>query len=113
METITVRKTRKKRNDRTHIIYELVCNGQSYIGITAKTCSTLNKSVISRFAKHTFRANTENKNWPLYNTMRKFGADSFEIFILDVVRGKKAAHTLECELIKTLRPALNLASVCK
>jgi hypothetical protein len=103
-------KFRKKRSDRTHIIYELVCNGQSYIGITAKTYPTVNASVISRFKKHTFRARTEDKQWPLYKTMRKFGPDAFEIFILETLRGKAAAHAREVELIREMQPALNLAS---
>jgi hypothetical protein len=38
--------TRKKRIDRTHIIYELRVNGASYIGVTAKTETTINKSVL-------------------------------------------------------------------
>ena len=100
---------RKKRSDRTHIIYELVVKGKSYVGITAKTESTVNKSVLSRFAKHTYRARTEDKTWPLYDAMRKHGAESFEVFILEVGRGKAWAHRRERELIAEMQPELNLA----
>lgn len=100
---------RKKRTDRTHIIYELVVNGKSYVGITAKTESTVNKSVLSRFAKHTYRARTEDKTWPLYTAMRKFGAEAFEVFILETGRGKAWAHQRERELIAEMQPVLNLA----
>jgi hypothetical protein len=57
--------TRKKRVDRTHIIYELRVNGLSYIGVTAKTETTINKSVLARAAKHFYRAKRENKDWLL------------------------------------------------
>lgn len=106
-------KTRKKRNDRTHIIYCLDVQGLSYIGITAKTCSTLNKSVLTRFNKHYYRSYSENKNWPLYKAFRKFGIEAFEVSILEVVRGKAVAHKRECELIKSLKPELNIASIVK
>ena len=101
--------TRKKRTDRTHIIYELVVNGKSYVGITAKTETTVNKSVLSRFAKHTYRARTEDKTWPLYTAMRKFGAEAFEVFVLETGRGKAWAHQRERELIAEMQPILNLA----
>jgi hypothetical protein len=100
---------RKKRTDRTHIIYELVVNGKSYVGITAKTESTVTKSVLSRFAKHTYRARTEDKVWPLYTAMRKFGAEAFEVFVLETGRGKAWAHQRERELIAEMQPVLNLA----
>ena len=48
--------TRKKRVDRNHIIYELRVNGLNYIGVTAKTETTINKSVLARAAKHFYRA---------------------------------------------------------
>ncbi len=105
--------TRKKRTDRTHILYELIVAGQSYIGITAKTQTTVLKSVRLRFAKHVERARNENKDWPLYKALKKYGEDSVEVFILETVRGKAAAHVRECELIKTLKPKLNLASTSK
>jgi hypothetical protein len=100
---------RKKRSDRTHIIYELVVRGKSYIGITAKTEPTVNKSVLSRFAKHTYRARTETKTWPLYNAMRKYGPEAFEIYILETGRGKAWAHQRERELVREMAPKLNLA----
>lgn len=100
---------RKKRSDRTHIIYELVVKGKSYVGITAKTESTVLKSVLSRFAKHTYRARTEDKTWPLYEAMRKHGPEAFEVFVLETGRGKAWAHQRERELIAEMKPKLNLA----
>ena len=44
MNTKTV--TRKKRTDRTHIIYMIESGSDFYIGVTAKTESTVKKSVI-------------------------------------------------------------------
>jgi hypothetical protein len=101
---------RKKRNDRTHIIYRLAVANMEYIGITAKTQSTVLKSVRLRFSKHGERARNENKPWPLYKAIRKYGIDAFELEILETVRGKALAHTREVELIKIRNPKLNLAS---
>lgn len=106
--------TRKKRSDRTHVIYEILIAGRfSYIGITAKTQTTVLKSVRLRFSKHVERARNEHKSWPLYKALKKYGEEAVEIFILETVRGKAAAHARECELIKTLKPKLNLASISK
>jgi hypothetical protein len=102
---------RKKRSDRTHIIYRLMVGNLQYIGITAKTQSTILKSVRLRFKKHAERARNENKPWPLYKAIRKFGIESFEVEIVELVRGKAAAHAREVELIETLNPKLNQASV--
>jgi hypothetical protein len=106
----TIRK-RKKRSDRTHIIYRLTVAKGQYIGITAKTQSTVLRSVRLRVAKHFERARNENKPWPLYKALRKYGVDCVEYEILELVRGKLAAHTREVELIEKLHPKLNLASV--
>ena len=99
---------RKKRTDRNHIIYELRVNGLNYIGVTAKTEATINKSVLARAAKHFYRAKKENKDWLLCKALRGLNDKSeIEILVHEVVRGKAAAHKREVELRRTLRPKLN------
>ncbi len=100
--------TRKKRTDRNHIIYELVVNGLNYIGVTAKTESTVLKSVKARAAKHFYRAKTENKDWALCQALRALNSkDDIEIRVHEIVRGKALAHKREVEIRRTVRPALN------
>ena len=99
---------RKKRIDRNHIIYELVVNGKNYIGVTAKTESTVNKSVLSRAAKHFYRAKTETKNWLLCAELRTLADKSeIEVYVHEVIRGKAAAHKREVELRRMIKPVLN------
>ena len=99
---------RKKRVDRNHIIYELRVNGLNYIGVTAKTESTVNKSVLSRAAKHFYRAKTETKNWLLCAELRKLNDKSeIEVYVHEVIRGKAEAHKREVEIRRALKPALN------
>lgn len=99
---------RKKRIDRNHIIYELVVNGKNYIGVTAKTESTVNKSVLSRAAKHFYRAKTENKDWALCVELRKLSDKSeIEVYVHEVIRGKAEAHRREVEIRRAVKPALN------
>jgi TfoX/Sxy family transcriptional regulator of competence genes len=100
--------TRKKRVDRNHIIYELVVNGKNYIGVTAKTESTVNKSVLSRAAKHFYRAKTETKNWLLCAELRTLADKSeIEVYVHEVIRGKAEAHKREVELRRQIKPVLN------
>lgn len=100
--------TRKKRTDRTHIVYELEVNGLRYIGVTAKTESTPLKSAKTRAAKHYYRAKNESKDWLLCLELRKLG-DKKEIGVrvLATVRGKQAGHDLEVALRRELKPELN------
>ena len=99
---------RKKRVDRNHIIYELRVNGLNYIGVTAKTESTVLKSVRARAAKHFYRAKTENKDWALCIELRKLSDKSeIEIVVHEVIRGKAEAHRREVEIRRAVRPALN------
>ena len=100
--------TRKKRVDRTHIIYELRVNGASYIGVTAKTETTINKSVLARAAKHFYRAKKENKDWLLCQALRSLNDKSeIQVLVHETLRGKAVAHKREVELRRTLRPELN------
>ena len=106
MNTKTV--TRKKRVDRTHIIYELVVNGLNYIGVTAKTETTVLKSVRTRANKHFYRAHSENKSWLLCEALRGLShKDEIEILVHELVRGKAEAHRREVEIRRAINPALN------
>jgi hypothetical protein len=100
--------TRKKRTDRNHIIYEIRTSEGSYIGVTAKTESTVLKSIRSRAAKHFYRAKKEAKDWLLCEVLRGYNSkDEIDIRPLELVRGKAAAHTRERELIAIMNPELN------
>ena len=99
---------RKKRSDRTHIIYQITVGSKIYIGVTAKTQSTVLRSVRSRIAKHFYRAQTEGLNWLLCQALRKLDCkEDIEFAILATIRGKAAAHEYERELIRKFKPALN------
>lgn len=98
---------RKKRTDRTHIIYKIMSGTDSYIGVTAKTESTVLKSVRVRMNKHLYRSRSEDKSWALYEALRERGPGAFAYGIMAVVRGKSPAHQLERALIRELRPTLN------
>jgi len=99
--------SRKKRADRTHIIYRIESGADFYIGVTAKTAGTVNKSAQVRFNKHVYRSRSEDKSWALYECMRERGVDTFNLVIVAVVRGKTEAHTLEREMIREYKPNLN------
>ena len=99
---------RAKRSDRNHIIYELVVGGDNYIGVTAKTETTVLKSVRARAAKHFYRAKTETKNWLLCEALRGIASkEDIEIRIHEIVRGKAGAHKREVEIRRAVKPTLN------
>ena len=100
--------TRKKRTDRNHIIYELRVGTYNYICVTAKTETTINKSVLARAAKHFYRAKTETKNWLLCEALRTLASkNDIEVLVHEVIRGKAAAHKREVELRRIINPTLN------
>jgi len=105
MNTKTV--TRKKRSDRTHIIYMIESGSDFYIGVTAKTASTVKLSVMTRCRKHLYRSRSEDKSWMLYETMRERGVGEFTVRVVAVVRGKSEAHRTERTLIREMKPNLN------
>jgi len=78
-----------------------------YIGVTYVEKSNINKSLARRWRKHVRRAFNEGLSWKLCDAIRKHGPEAFVIEVIEVVRGKVAAHTLERELIKQLKPKLN------
>ena len=96
------------RTDRNHIIYEIVTPRGTYIGVTAKTESTVLKSLLARAAKHYYRAKKESYQWALCQYLRTLN-DKTEIDIraVEMVRGKAPAHQRERELIRRLNPLLN------
>jgi hypothetical protein len=99
---------RKTRTDRNHIIYEIVTPIGSYIGVTAKTQTTVLKSLRARAAKHYYRARTESKAWALCQYLRTLEDKSeIDIRMHEMVRGKADAHARERELIRLYNPALN------
>jgi hypothetical protein len=99
---------RAKRSDRNHIIYQIQGPQGMYIGVTAKTETTVLKSVRARIAKHFYRAKTETKAWALCELLRTYTSkDDIDVRVIEIVRGKAAAHQRERELIRELRPVYN------
>ena len=99
---------RAKRSDRNHIIYQITGPDGVYIGVTAKTESTVLKSVRARIAKHWYRAQTETKQWALCALLRSYESkEDIDVRVLEIVRGKQAAHARERELIRAENPYYN------
>ena len=99
---------RKTRTDRNHIIYEIVTPQGSYIGVTAKTQTTVLKSLRARAAKHWYRARTESKSWALCQYLRTLEDKTLiDIRMHEMIRGKADAHARERELIRSMNPVLN------
>ena len=99
---------RAKRTDRNHIIYSIQGPQGTYIGVTAKTETTVLKSVRARVAKHFYRAKTETKQWRLCALLRTYASkDDIDVRVVEIVRGKEAAHRRERELIRELKPYYN------
>ncbi len=104
---------RKRRSDRNHIVYQ-IRNKQTeefYIGITALRGRAYKFSIEKRWKQHISRAKTQDLNWSLCESIRQWGENSFEISILEVIRGKTEAHLREVQLIKERKPKLNTASI--
>lgn len=98
---------RKRRLDRNHIVYSLTVGRLEYIGVTYVEGRSPTKSLRRRWQKHVRRALTEGRDWTLCDAIRKHGPDAFTVEVLEVVRGKPAAHVRERELIRARKPKLN------
>ena len=96
---------RKKRSDRNHVLYQLTIGKQTYIGLTVAIGQAYLRSVKVRVQKHMSRAKKESKDWPICEALRSDEAIQYEV--LEVVRGRKAAHSRERQLIEKLSPSLN------
>ena len=105
-----LKKQRKRRSDRNQVIYyiEDVVTHDTYIGLTALSFKgNVFRTLRRRMQKHMQRALAENKDWGLSRALRERGAERFVFGVVEVVRGKKAAHARETELINTMQPSLN------
>ena len=100
---------RKKRNDRNHVIYQVTCpdTGDFYIGLTVAVGRAFLNSVKVRLQKHLSAAKCDKKDWVFAEFIRKNPEASLEYEVLEVVRGRKAAHSRERELIAFHTPTLN------
>ena len=106
--------TRKRRTDRNQVLYFIqdTVTFESYIGLTAVSfAGNVRKTLTRRMQKHMQRALTEQKNWGLSCALRERGAERFIFGVIEIVRGKRPAHSRETELINTLQPALNTFGV--
>ena len=102
-------KKRKRRSDRTHVVYQLtnMVTGEIYIGITVATGRAYLGSLKERWKRHVSRATRQTMEWNLCNSIRQYGERAFSREILHLIRGKAAAHSMETALIHSLKPALN------
>ena len=99
---------RRRRQDTRHAVYMITCatTGYQYVGITV--CGGAVKSALKvRFQKHVRRALTEGRTWNLCHSIRDHGAETHEITLMEVIRGRKPAHARERELIANIKPELN------
>ena len=96
---------RKKRNDRNYILYQLIVDEQTYIGLTVAIGRAFLRSVKVRVQKHLSRARVENKEWTVCVALKD--AEVIQYEVLEVVRGRKNAYQRERELIYTMEPTLN------
>ena len=102
-----IKKKRKPRKDRNHIIYKITIGKLVYIGVTVLNESTIEKTLRFRLRRHKWRASKELKDTLLCQEIRKKGSDELIIEELMVVRGKEQAHETELSLIHRLQPQLN------
>ena len=98
---------KKTRKDSKQLIYEIynTVNKKSYLGVTSISQFYHTKSVRyaanRRFQKHYSKAKTGETKWKLHKDMRKYGGDVYNVWILDVVKGK-ALDEIITELMEAI-----------
>lgn len=102
-------RNRRRRSDSSHYIYVITNSytGDQYIGITVKNPGSIYKTLKRRIQKHVQRAMAESKDWALSDNIRIWGNEAFTFGFLEKVRGRKAAHQRERQLIAQYQPSLN------
>jgi predicted GIY-YIG superfamily endonuclease len=99
---------RKLRSDRNHVIYRITAStGDFYIGVTVAQKRAFVKSVKTRLQKHFSAAKCDGKQWAFAEFIRNNPDVEYTYEVLEVVRGRKAAHTRERQLIALHKPTLN------
>lgn len=100
---------RKPRRDRSYLIYKIVCkvNLECYVGVVLRDGRAVQKTLRRRLQQHIDRALSLGREWELHKAIRKHGADQFSIECLETVRGKRASHSRETELMHEHGVTLN------
>jgi hypothetical protein len=98
---------RTARKDSNYVIYAATHNGQSYIGLTRKGSTTVNKAVKERWRKHISRARNEDRAWVLYQYIKAGNWTDWEHEVITVIRGRAEAYAYERALVKEIQPELN------
>jgi hypothetical protein len=102
---------KKRRNDRNYIIYQITAtnNGatDTYIGLTVARGKAYFKSVAGRLGEHFARAEKFYQTRRFSRYIHDNPNATYEYEIVEIVRGRKAAHEREVGYIDTLRPTLN------
>lgn len=100
---------RKRRNDRNHVIYMLTSpEGERYVGVTFSRRRAFKRSAKIRWEAHVRNALDYDRQNLLSLAIRLHGPKSFTREVLEVVRGKQNAHDRERQLIRLLKPELNM-----
>lgn len=81
--------------------------GGTYIGITAQMGRSADRSVRKRWTQHLWHARVARREGPLADLIRSRGDDPWLVQVVEVVKGKAAAHAMELQLIRDEAPTLN------
>ena len=98
---------RTARKDSNFVIYAATHCGHTYIGLTRKGTTTVNKAVKERWRKHISRAKHEDRAWELYKYISAGAWDNWAHEVICVIRGRAEAYAYERELVKLFEPQLN------